>query len=408
MFVGVLRPARAALNRLGSLVSARIPEVGRVARVLGEIFDHERGDTLRASREFRELVESMPQLFFVTRPDGYHEYFNQRAFEYTGLTMDRLRGDGAMGLVHEDELPVTLFRLGRSVQTGMPYEMEYRLRRAGGDDYQWFLGRAVPLHDENGAITRWVGTCTDIHELKLANERLARELEAEQRGTRQLTQELRLGETFTGVLGHDLRNPLSAISVSAGLLQEGLSVEQSQELGGRISASAARMARMIEQLLDLTRIRAGHGMPVRRVPMELAELCVQVVREIAVVQRRRHIELTIVGDTHGCWDRDRLGQAVSNLVGNAAKHGAAGPIETTLDGREQQEVMFAVYNRGAISPSVMSHLFDPFQQCGSKREGLGLGLFITKQIVEAHGGSLSCCSIQQQGTSFQVRLPREA
>jgi PAS domain S-box-containing protein len=403
--VGVLRPTKVALKQLGGLVTATVPEVGRVARILGELFDRER--TLRANKEFRDIVEAMPQLFWVTRPDGYHEYFNHRSFEYTGLTFDGLRGAGAMALIHPDEFGVAMMRLGQCVQTGVPYEMEYRLRAGARGDYRWFLGRAVPLRDENGAITRWVGTCTDIHDFKLAEERLVRQLEEEQRGRRRLANELRLSETFTGVLGHDLRSPLTAITTGAALLQEGLSVEQSRQLGGRISASAGRMARMIEQLLDLTRIRAHGGMPIRRLPIELAEVCQQVIREIEIAQRRCQIELTIVGDTRGCWDPDRLGQVVSNLVGNAARHGEAGPIETTLDGREQQEVVFVVYNRGAIPASVMLHLFDPFRQGGGGRGGLGLGLFITKQIVDAHSGSLSVCSTPTEGTSFHVRLPRE-
>ena len=313
-----------------------------------------------------------------------------------------------MELIHPDELPIAMMRLGRSVETGLPFEIQYRLRGGPRGDYRWFLGRAVPLRDEAGLITRWVGTCTDIHEVKMAEQRLARELEAEQRGYRRLEQELRLGETFTGVLGHDLRNPLTAISVSAAMLREGLPLEKSREAGSRISASAARMARMIEQLLDLTRIRAGGGMPIRRLPMELAQVCEQVVREIEIAQRRRRIKLTIVGDTRGRWDPDRLGQVVSNLVGNAARHGAAGPVETTLDGREPEEVTLAVYNRGAIPPALMPHIFEPFSQGERRRGGLGLGLFITKQIVEAHGGSLSVLSAPSIGTSFQVRLPRES
>lgn len=403
--MGVLRPTKQALKRLVGLATATVPDVGRRARILGDLFARERGDTLRASRAFRELVEGMPQQFFVTRPDGYHEYFNQRTFEYSGQTFGGLRGAGALALIHPDETAVAMMRLVRCVQTGSPFEVEYRLRDKRGD-YRWFLGRAVPLRDETGGITRWVGTCTDIHEVKLAEARLARELEAEQRSHRRLEQELRLGETFTGVLGHDLRSPLTAIAANAALLQEGLSVEQSQRTAARISSSAARMTRMIEQLLDLTRIRSGGGMPIRRLPMELAELCEQVIREIEVGQRQRQIELTIVGDTRGFWDPDRLGQVVSNLVGNAARHGEAGPIEATLDGREREEVMLVVYNRGTIPPALMPHLFDPFRQGDSSRSGLGLGLFITKQIVEAHGGSLAVCSSPSEGTSFQMRLPR--
>jgi PAS domain S-box-containing protein len=405
--MALLRPTKEALDRVVARAASALPRAGRVARFLGELLDRERGDTLRTNRQFRDLVEEMPMQLWVARPDGYHEYFNQRVLEYTGLTFGGLRGSRAMELIHPDEFPVAAQRLARSIATGMPYEIEYRLRSGRHGDYRWFLGRALPQRDESGGIIRWVGTCTDIDDVRLAREQLARELEEEQREHHRLAQEMRLGELFTGVLGHDLRSPLSAISAGAAILKEGLPAEQSEAIGRRISASAARMARMIEQLLDLTRIRAGGGMPIRRAHMDLAELCEQVVREIEIAQRSRHIEMTVVGGLRGSWDPDRLAQVVSNLLGNAARHGAPGPIEATLDGREEAEVMLVVYNRGSIPPPLMAHLFDPFAQGPSGRGGLGLGLFITKQIVEAHGGSLSVWSTPSEGTSFQVRLPRE-
>src|SRR5260370_37396444 len=121
---------KASLRRLGSLVTATVPEVRGVARLLGELLDRERGDTLRANRAFRELVERMPHFFFVTRPDGYHEYFNRPAFEYTGLNLDGLRGAGALELVHPDEPPVAPMRLGLSVPYGLPNGTEDRLYAA--------------------------------------------------------------------------------------------------------------------------------------------------------------------------------------------------------------------------------------------------------------------------------------
>ena len=393
--------------RLVGLATASVQEIDRMARSLGELFDRERGGTLRRNRELRDLAERMPHQLWATRPDGYHEYFNERVLEYTGLTLDELRGTRSMQLIHPEDLPTATARWCRSLATGLPYELEYRIRAGPRGDYRWFLGRAVPLRDERSIITRWVGTCTDIHDHKLTQERLARELEAEQRARHRFEREQRLSEMFTGALAHDLRCPLTAISVSAELLQEGLAVEQSRQVGGRISTSAGRMARMIEQLLDFTRIRAGGGMPIRRTPMELAAVCEQVIREVEVAQRRCPIELTVLGDTRGCWDPDRLAQVASNLVGNAARHGEAGFIETTVDGREQGEVVLAVHNRGAIPPELMPHLFDPFRQGKGKRNGLGLGLFITKQIVDAHGGCLSVWSSLYDGTSFHVRLPRE-
>jgi PAS domain S-box-containing protein len=375
-----------------------------MASTLGEFF----GQRQRLDREFRRLVESCPLQLWATRPDGYHDYFNERVLEYTGLRLDELSGTRALQLIHRDDFPTMSARWSRSLATGLPYEIEYRLRAGPHGDYRWFLGRAIALRDERGTVTRWLGTCTDIDELKLAQERLAVELEAEQRARGDLARELHHSELFAGELAHDLRSPLTAISFGADSLKRGLPVERSRDVGARIATSSGRMSRMIDQLLDFTRIRANRGLAIRRTSMELAAICEQVIGEIQSGQRQCPIELTVVGDTRGCWDPERLAQMVSNLVGNAVRHGEPGLVETTLDGRDPEVVVFAVHNRGAIPSELMPHLFDPFRQGTENRGGLGLGLFITKQIVEAHRGSVSVCSSPQTGTSFHVRLPREA
>jgi signal transduction histidine kinase len=224
----------------------------------------------------------------------------------------------------------------------------------------------------------------------------------------ELARELQQSELLAGMWAHDLRCPLNAISFGAESLERGLPAEPSREAGARIAAVARRMSRMIEQLLDFTRAHAPGGMAIHPESVDLAEICERVIGEAQMGQRKCRIELTVVGDTRGCWDPDRLAQAVSNLVCNAVHHGEPGLVEVTVDGRDRAEVVSAVHNRGAIPPELMPHLFDPFRQGKANRAGLGLGLFITKQVVEAHGGSVSACSSVQAGTSFHVRLPREA
>lgn len=127
---------------------------------------------------FKILTDAMPQMVWSTRPDGFHDYYNERWYEFTGVPRGSTDGEGWAGMFHKADQPEAWRRWNRSLQTGEPYEVEYRLRHNSGD-YRWTIGRAQPVRDPNGRITRWIGTCTDIHEAKLAaeaNELLSHEL----------------------------------------------------------------------------------------------------------------------------------------------------------------------------------------------------------------------------------------
>ena len=119
------------------------------------------------------LADMMPQLVWSTRPDGYHDYYNRRWYDYTGTTREQTEGAGWSTLLHPDDLERSIARWQLALDTGEPYEIEYRLRRASDGIYRWFLGRAEPIRDGAGAITRWFGTCTDIDDQKRAELDLA-------------------------------------------------------------------------------------------------------------------------------------------------------------------------------------------------------------------------------------------
>lgn len=213
-------------------------------------------------------------------------------------------------------------------------------------------------------------------------------------------------ELFIGILGHDLRNPLAAILIFAGLLlRRGRLDDQDTKCVSQIVRSAQRMGRMITQLLDLTRARLGGGLPVEVKPTDLHEVCRTVVEEFGPMM---HLEAE--GDLTGIWDQDRLTEALSNIGGNAVEHATAGTTVTMRASSAGEEVVLSVSNQGEPIPTELApFIFEPFRRAREREKSpshnLGLGLYIARQIVLAHGGTLEARSADGT-TTFTMRLPR--
>jgi signal transduction histidine kinase len=217
-------------------------------------------------------------------------------------------------------------------------------------------------------------------------------------------------EKFTAMLGHDLRNPLNAITTAAQLLQRRATTPEIARPATRIVFSAERMSRMIEQLLDLARVRVTGGFRLRPRPIDLAELCQHVLDELRQARPQAQLELVATGALGGVWDGDRLAQVISNLAGNALEHGEPdAPVRVELDGERSDRVAIRVANRGAIPDDVLPTLFDPFghERRRENTRGLGLGLYISKEIIAAHRGTIEVRSDRDSGTRFAIDLPRK-
>jgi signal transduction histidine kinase len=225
----------------------------------------------------------------------------------------------------------------------------------------------------------------------------------------ELTTTLRLNELFTAVLGHDLRNPLSAIMNSATLLERISQEAAVKQAATRMLGSGRRMSRMIDDMLDLTRARLGGGIPLRCHETDFAQLVQRVIQEHQMAFPEGRFDTHQAGDLSGCWDADRLAQVTSNLIGNAFEHGESqDPVEVALDGMHVDFVRLSVTNTGVVPQDVVPRLFDPFR--GGERhlgrsDGLGLGLYIVQQIVHAHGGRVDLRTDERR-TTFLVEIPR--
>ncbi len=264
---------------------------------------------------------------------------------------------------------------------------------------RWTLIGTYPVGD--GIVIVW----RDISELKRAHRALEQKLE-EQREIEQLR------ERLLGIVGHDLRTPLTAIMATAERLIRRKSLTQADaRIVSPILRSAKRMERMISQILDFTRIRLGGGFEIYPVPTDLVQVCREIISECVEASPEREIAFTGPDAVHGVWDRDRLCEVVSNLLGNALQHGAPdGRVEIELTASPGESVL-RVRNRGKPIPGdILPFIFDPFRRARATREdtkpdSVGLGLFITKEIVSSHGGTMDVES-SDDATVFAVRLPR--
>jgi signal transduction histidine kinase len=250
---------------------------------------------------------------------------------------------------------------------------------------------------------------TDLSEVRRFNEALDEALTASMNRFAIRTDLFR--DQFIGVLSHDLRTPLAAIA--AGLFALGMmenKPDTRELIISRMSNSAKRMDRMIRDLLDLTRVRLGGAIPLNRQKADLRQVCEAVMEELHTTSPESVLRLETSGSMIGDWDSDRLAQVISNLLGNAIQHGGGTPITLTAQ-EEGDEVSVAVHNGGQPIPAAAIPLvFEPLRRGHEEYAAgnIGLGLFIARAIVSAHGGNIRVTSSGTAGTTFKVTLPRQA
>ena len=294
--------------------------------------------------------------------------------------------------------------IARALETGEPTRAEDVASEAGAGERFYTLGYH-PLGGDARGGAFLLGTVTDT----TAHVEARRRAEAAEARAWEVAHR---EEQLMAIVGHDLRTPLSAITLATELMfrRGGLAGSDGVTLK-RIASSASRMSAIVRDLLDVARAREGMGLRVEKVPVDLADLTRRMLQEFGAVADAERVSLAVEGDAALCADPSRLEQVLANLLGNASQHGADGPIAVCITGREA-EVALSVHNHGAPIPSsVLPHVFEPFRRGaagGTAERGgsVGLGLFIVREIVRVHGGTVEVTSEPHRGTTFTVRLPR--
>lgn len=347
------------------------------------------------------LIESMQEGLLLVDPSGRVKQINRSAEQIMGHPRHALIGArfedqrwwGPDGSGSRDAAAL----LSRALKQSDFLHGELHVETDAGRSA--LLAGATALRDARGRVENVVISLRDV-----TDER--RELDVARSN-------LEFQQQLIAIVGHDLRNPLATITGSIGLLrrQTGLTPTSVVSLD-RMARSAARMARLISDLLDYARTREPGGLPVVLMRADLHEICKDSIDECRAAYPTRAIELETSGDATGSWDADRIEQALTNLIVNAIQHGAVGPIRVHSIATAAHIVEIQVHNGGAVIPAdVLPELFKAYRrgirgEATSRPGGLGLGLFIVAQIAAAHGGGVYAESSSQTGTTFTIELPR--
>lgn len=379
----------------------------------------------QSEAQLRQLSNSMPQLVWTSDATGYHDFFNDRWYEFTGLNFQNTKDSGWAELLHPADAARTWQVWNHSLETGERYETEYRMKRADGA-YRWLLARATPLTDEVGEIVRWFGTCTDIHDQKLASDTLERkvvertgELEKANEHLRQMNEEL---QQFNYVASHDLQEPLRKIKIFTERIKtqdiDNLSAD-SQQFLDRVMFSVERMSNLLKDLLDFSSVNRDELFA----QVDLNEILFEIENDLELLIAQR--SATVRKDSLPVIRAIplQMHQLFYNLINNAIKF-------TPPDRQPMVRIMREVVSPEEISAWQLNpdraylHLtiqdngigfeaefsekiFELFKRLHSQQSyrGTGVGLAMCKKVVENHEGKIWAESSMREGATFHIVLP---
>lgn len=344
-----------------------------------------------SEQKFRLLANSMPQLIWTGDAGGNINYFNQAVYEYSGLTPEEIDRQGWTIVVHPDDREENVRVWLNSIATGKDYLFEHRFRRHDGE-YRWQLSRAIPQKDAHGKIQMWVGTSTDIQEMKEMDQQK---------------------DYFIGLASHELKTPITSIKAYTQILQtkyinsgdnfliKSLNIVDRQIL---------KLTNLISDLLDLSKIKSG-TLTLHKEDFYLNELIHEVIDEINHINPGYEIKFSKKANVHLNADRERIGQVLINFLTNAIKYSPhSSDIQVESFSNNDGIVNVTVKDFGiGINKSDQEKIFDRFYRVEGKNEktfpGFGIGLFISMEIIHRHNGTIGVASEPGKGSVFYFTIP---
>ena len=392
----------------GSNVSEAVRTRHEVERLLRQS-EQARSDAEASERRYRFLAEAIPVQVWTATADGALDYVSDRTAAALGQSREQVVGEGWLSVLHPDDVTPTVERWRRSLATGEPYEIEFRLWSAPHKDYRWHIGRASAQRDNDGRIIRWFGTNTDIDDSKRAQAEL-------ERLTREAQEANRAKSQFLAAMSHDLRTPLNAIGGYAQLMELGVrgpvTDEQRDDLA-RIQRSKNLLDRLVSEVLDYAKLGAAR-IDLRLAPLDVCQMLTAVVDMIRPQLAEKQLVLAPLHVQPGVIvtaDADKMQQILLNLLANALKFTRPGGTIAMAVEPTDGAVAIHVKDTGiGIATHQLERIFEPFVQAEgasqTSEHGVGLGLAISRQLARAMKGELTVESELGQGSTFTLTLPQ--
>jgi PAS domain S-box-containing protein len=342
-----------------------------------------------SEQHFRQLADSIIQMVWVTDEKGIPVYYNKRWYDFAGH-LDPEQGEADWyRIFHPDDADRIRKVWLSSLETGEPYELEFRLKNLKGE-YIWILGRAVPYYGNDGKISRWFGTCTDIQELKRT--------EAQK-------------DDFISIASHELKTPVTSLKASLQLLNKYKHNDNDKKmipaLVEQACRSSDRVSRLIDDLLNVGKLNQGQ-LYLNKQCFRLTDIIEECCGYVQLAGEHR-IVITGNKEVQVYADAGRIDQVLVNFINNAVKYSSAvEDIEVNIK-QEQHAVRVSVTDQGqGISKEKLPHLFDRYykvDEAGAQYSGLGLGLYISAEIIRKHDGEIGVSSEPGKGSTFWFTLP---
>jgi PAS domain S-box-containing protein len=360
----------------------------------------------RNEQRLRDVIDTIPNITWSTLPNGANDFTSRYWLEYTGISTEDSLGDGWKRAFHPADIAEYVKKRAASLATGKPFENEARLRRADGE-YRWFLHRAVPLRDGHGTIGKWYGTAIDIEDRKQAEEERLRlrQLEGDLAHINRVSM---MGE-LAASLAHDIKQPLTGAVMSAHacvrwLRHDAPDLTEASEAASRMVSNVTRAAEIIDRVQALFK----RGAPEREL-VDVNDIAREMIALLQQTANRNSISIRTEFDAGlptTAADRVQLQQVLMNLMLNGieAMKDAGGELTLTSNRTEDGHILISVGDSGVGLPvHEAERIYDAFFT--TKPQGTGMGLSISRRIIESHGGRLWASTNTGRGTTFQFSLP---